>query len=209
MPSQLAAITDTTPSASVPARSTPSASGARGAGSACSKARMRARGAVDETGRLPACELPVEAHRALRGHRDAELAQDGGGVEVDPLAGEAVPAAPEDEESDHGAAELTPRRERAEESPALGPEQVELDDHRIVRVPQRAQLVALVGERRARRRVVLLHRLRAVEHLTRGHDLVARVREGRERGGEVLVILRLHVLADDRLAAIAQCGRRG
>ena len=82
----------------------------------------------------------------------------------------------------------------------VGAEQVELGDHRVVRVVQRDQLVALVGEGGARLREVAHHLLGPVVHLARGDDLVARMIEGAERHVELMPVLGLHVLAHDGLA---------
>ena len=64
----------------------------------------------------------------------------------------------------------------------VGAEQVELHDHGVVGRADGHELVALVGERRAAEREVLAHLVLAVEHLTSGHQLVARVGEGAEHG---------------------------
>ncbi len=85
-------------------------------------------------------------------------------------------------------------------------EQVELDDHALLGVVERDQLVALIGERSARLGEVSADLALTVVDVARGDDLVARVRKGRDRGVEVVVVLRLHVLAHDRLAARAQLG---
>jgi hypothetical protein len=86
----------------------------------------------------------------------------------------------------------------------VGSEQVELDDHSVVRVMENRVLVALVGKRGAGRPVVLGDLVRPVVDVARGHDLVARVVESLERGVELVPVLRLHVLANLRLATLGQ-----
>ena len=85
----------------------------------------------------------------------------------------------------------------------MGALEDELDDHGVVGVMQRDELVALVRERGAGGAEVLPHLLLAVEDLPRGDDLVARVLERPDRGVEVGDVLGFHVLADDGLAAAA------
>jgi hypothetical protein len=86
----------------------------------------------------------------------------------------------------------------------VGPLQVELGDDRAVGVVQRDQLVALVGERRARLSEVGHDLLRPVVHVAGRDDLVPRVAERAERRLEVVLVLRLHVLAHHRFAPFAQ-----
>ena len=92
--------------------------------------------------------------------------------------------------------------------PSWVPLQVELGDHRVVGVVQRDQLVALVGERRAALLEVRRDRRLAVVHVAGRDELVARVVERLHRHVELVPVLGLHVLAHDRLAALAQ-RRRG
>ena len=94
------------------------------------------------------------------------------------------------------------------ERPEVGAEQVELDDDGVVAVVQGDELVALIGERRARPPEVLAHLVLAVEHLTGADELVAGVGEGRHGGLHVAAVLGRHVLADRRLPPRPQVGRR-
>jgi hypothetical protein len=82
--------------------------------------------------------------------------------------------------------------------------QVELRYDGIVGVMERDQLVALVGERRARLLEIARDRHLAVMHVARRDDLVARMVKRAHRGVEVVPVLRLHVLAHGRLALAAQ-----
>ena len=88
--------------------------------------------------------------------------------------------------------------------PEVRAEQGELDDHAVVDVMQRDELVALVGECRARLGEVAPHLLLPVKHLPGGDDLVARMGKRSDRRVEVVAVLRLHVLAHDGLATRAQ-----
>ena len=98
-------------------------------------------------------------------------------VEVDALADE--PVAVEDEVRAHAAAKRAAGgRERAQRAEVRA-EQVELDDHRVVGVVQRDELVALVGERAAALGEVGAHRLLAVVDVAGRDELVARVPERR------------------------------
>src|SRR5262245_64609450 len=131
---------------------------------------------------------------------EAELPEDGRGVEVDALAGDAV--AVEQEERHHPARELATRRRHATERSTVRAEQVELDHDRVVGVVDRLDDVPLVGEGGARGRVVAADGLLAVVDLARGDQLVARTGERPKRRLEVVAVLRLHVLPDDRLAPL-------
>ena len=83
-------------------------------------------------------------------------------------------------------------------------EQPELDDHAVVEVAQRDQLVALVGEGAARLAEVFAHgRLAVVDRAARD-QLVARMREGVDHGVEIVHVLGFHVAAHARLALLAQ-----
>ena len=62
------------------------------------------------------------------------------------------------------------------------------------------QLVALIGKGGPRVLEVAAHRLLPVEYIARRHAGMA---EGGERHLDVMVVLGLHVLADERLAALA------
>src|SRR6185312_17359702 len=66
------------------------------------------------------------------------------------------------------------------------------------------QLVALVGKRTAGLLVVGAHSRLAVVDVAGGDDLVARVGERADGRVEVVDVLRLHVLAHDRLPPRAQ-----
>ena len=134
--------------------------------------------------------------------RDAELALDRGRVEVHALADE--PVLVEQEQRDHPAGELPSGRRQPAKRSEVRALQVELDDHRVIGVVQRDQLVALVGERRARLLEVARHLALPVVYVAGGDDLVARVVERAHRGVEVEPVLGLHVLAHRRLALAAQ-----
>ena len=97
-------------------------------------------------------------------------------------------------------AELATRRGHAEELAEVGAEEIELHDDRVVGVAEGVDLVALVGKGGAARAVVPHHLVGAVEHLSRGDELVTRMREGRQRRVEVEPVLAVHVLTDDRVA---------
>ena len=71
----------------------------------------------------------------------------------------------------------------------------ELDDHGVVGVVQRDQLIALVWEGRSGLVEVPAHLGFAVVDLAGRDDLVAGVRERVQRRVEVVNVLRLHVLA--------------
>ena len=86
----------------------------------------------------------------------------------------------------------------------MGAEQVELDDHGVVGVVEDGVLVALIGKRGACGAEVLGDLLGAVVYFAGGDDLVARVVERPHRDVELVPVLRLHVLADDGLPAVAQ-----
>ena len=87
-------------------------------------------------------------------------------------------------------------------------EQVELGDDAVVRAPQHAVLVALIGEVGAGRREVAAYLLLAVEHVARRHQLVARMGERGDRAVEVVDVLRLHVLAHHGEASFGESGIR-
>src|SRR5689334_19918083 len=122
---------------------------------------------------LRSSALASQEYTRLRGQ--AELAQDRELVEVDALADDPVPV--EDEEGRHAAAELAAGRRDPAQLAFVGPEQVELDDHRVVGVVEGDQLVALVGKRGARLGEVPTDLLLAVVDVARRDDLVARVPE--------------------------------
>jgi hypothetical protein len=82
--------------------------------------------------------------------------------------------------------------------------EVRLDDHRIVRVVHRDQLVALIRERSPGVLEVARDLTRAVVDVARADQLVARMVERRKRRVELVPILGLHVLGDERLALAAQ-----
>ena len=86
----------------------------------------------------------------------------------------------------------------------MGPVQVRLDDHRVVGVVQRDQLVSLVGKGGAGLLEVPGHLLRAVVDLAGAHQLVAGMVEGRDRRLVVVTVLRLHVLDHELLARATQ-----
>ena len=88
----------------------------------------------------------------------------------------------------------------------MSAEQIELGDDRVLGVMQCDELVALVWKRGAGLGEVPTNLRLAVVDVARGDDLVARVREGSDRRVEVVVVLGLHVLAHDGLAALAQLG---
>src|SRR6476620_7706158 len=92
---------------------------------------------VVEHGECPAADRSRVA-------RDPQLAQDRVHVEVDPLADE--PVLLEDEDRAEAHLEASPGRWQAPERTVVGAVEVGLDDHRIVRVVQGDQLVALVRE---------------------------------------------------------------
>lgn len=86
----------------------------------------------------------------------------------------------------------------------MGTFQVELDDHTGIGVMEGDHLIALVGEGGPRIVEVAAHGLLPIEDIARGHDLVTGVTERAQRGLEVVLVLRLHVFADERLAPLAQ-----
>ena len=86
-------------------------------------------------------------------------------------------------------------------------EQIELHDHRVLGMVQRDQLVALVWKRGAALVEVAQHLLLPVVYVAGGDQLVARMLERRHRRVEVVPVLRLHVLAHERFAALP-AGRR-
>src|SRR5262249_7262695 len=135
---------------------------------------------------------------------DAELSEDRRGVEIHPLAHDGVAAVLEEEERRHRTSELASRSRRAEERTAMRAEQIELDDDRIVGMPQGQDLVPLVRERGARRLVVPANGLLTVEDLAGGNQLVARMAERREGGVELAAVLRFHVAANDHLATVTE-----
>src|ERR1700677_2793688 len=136
--------------------------------------------------------------------RNAQLTQDRRLIEIDALADD--PLALEDEErrdaTAEGAAGGWQRSQRAE----MSAEQLELRDHARVGVVQRDQLVALVGKGGACLGEVAPYLLLAVVHVSRADQLVARMLERRDRRIEVVVVLGLHVLAHERLAALSLLG---
>jgi hypothetical protein len=81
--------------------------------------------------------------------------------------------------------------------------QVRLDDHRIVRVVHRDQVVALVRERGPGLLEVARDLTRAVVDVAGADQLVARMVERRERCVELVPVLGLHVLDDELLALAA------
>ena len=97
-----------------------------------------------------------------------------------------------------------PRGGDPAERALVGPLQIELDYHAGVGVMKGDQLVALIGKGGPRVLEVLAHRVLPVEDIARRHDLVAGVAEGAQRQLEVVVVLGLHVLPDERLATLAQ-----
>ena len=154
-------------------------------------------------------ERMADDRRGTSGHRvrvvgNAELAHDRELIEVDALAGDAITL--EDEQGAHTTAEATTGRGESSQRAEVGAEQVELDDHGVLAVVQGDHLVALIWEGGAALGVVTAHLLLAVVHLAGGDQFVARVREGADRGVEVVDVLGLHVLAHNGLAASAQLG---
>ena len=89
-------------------------------------------------------------------------------------------------------------------SPRCVPKQVELGDHGVLGVGEHHLLVALVREGGPRGPVVPGHLVGPVEYLAGGDQLVARVVEGGEGGGEVELVLGGHVPADKSQPAIAE-----
>ena len=77
--------------------------------------------------------------------REAELPHDRQLIEVDALARQSV--AFEDEVRTHATPKRAARGRQRTQWSQMRPEQVELDDDRVVGVVQRDELVALVGER--------------------------------------------------------------
>src|SRR5215470_16371410 len=138
--------------------------------------------------------------------RDAELLEDGELVEVDPLADQAVLL--EDEEGEDRQLVLPPRRGQAAQRAPVGSPDDRLDHHAVVGVMERAQLVPLVREGAPALLEVGAHLLGPVVDLAGGDQLVARVVEGVEGGAELMPVLGLHVLEDDRLSLLAHCGSR-
>ena len=126
---------------------------------------------------LTAREVHVRVHGARpcpgghEGHPDdhgvrPSCAAIGCRVEVDPLADELVLL--EQEEGHHAAGERLAGGREVAERPLVGALEDELDDHGVVGVMQRDELVALVRERGARGAEVLPHLLLAVEDLPVG-----------------------------------------
>jgi mannosyltransferase len=91
----------------------------------------------------------------------------------------------------------------------VSPVEVGLDDHRVVGVVEGNQLVSLVGERGACLLEVARHLLRPVVDVAGADQLVARVVESRQRGVELVPVLRLHVLDHEPLALAANPGGHG
>src|SRR5947208_5923188 len=123
----------------------------------------------------------------LRAGHEPELREDAHLVEVDALAADAL--AVEEEEGGHAGAEVPAGGRHPAQRPEVGPEQIELDDHSVVGVVERDQLVALIREGGARLLVVAAHGRLAVVDIARGDDLVARMLEGPDRRVEVVPVL--------------------
>ena len=89
----------------------------------------------------------------------------------------------------------------------MGPLEVEFDEDRVVGVMHLDQRVALVGERGPRLVEVAADLIGAVEDVAGRDDLVAGMAEGGDRRLELVAVLGVHVLADVRLASVAEGGR--
>ena len=81
-----------------------------------------------------------------------------------------------------------------------------LDQHGVVGVVERDQLVALVREGPAALLEVPRHLLGPVVDVAGGDQLVAGVVEGLEGRVELVPVLRVHVLPDDRLPLASHFG---
>ena len=107
-----------------------------------------------------------------------DLPQDRSTVEVDPLASHAVALVFENKEGRHLAAEGTARWLYAHEPSLVRTEEDELDDHRVVGIAKREQLVALIGKRGTRTAKVVANLGLAVEDEPCRDEFVVRMREG-------------------------------
>jgi len=114
----------------------------------------------------------------------------------------------EEEVRRHTAAKRATGRGQGAQAPQVGAQQVELDDHCVIGVVQRDDLVALVGKRRPAFGEVGANLLLTVEDVAGRHELVPRMIERGDRGVEVVTVLRLHVLAHDRLPALPKARPR-
>ena len=89
----------------------------------------------------------------------------------------------------------------------MGAKQIELGDQSVVCVVKGDELVALVRKRGPGLSEVATDLGLTIEDISGCDDLVARMRKGRDRRIEVVVVLGLHVLAHDSLSALTQSAR--